>query len=66
MKQRWRLEESDNEYKFFFDDKLVIHLFQYNSIWNVNVLGYEKIHKCNNLSDAIHTAENVAIQCGWL
>jgi len=66
MDERWRLENSDNELKFFFDDKLVIHLFQHNSIWSVNVLGYQKIHKCHNLSDAIQTAENVASQCGWL
>lgn len=66
MEERWRLEDSDNELKFFFDDKLIIHLFKYNGIWNINVLGQERIYKRKTLSEAIEAAKEAASECGWL
>ena len=66
MEERWRLEDSDNEIKFFFDDKLIIHLFKYNEIWNISVLGQEKIYQSENLIDAIQTAKKAAEECGWI
>ena len=66
MEERWRLEDSDNEIKFFFDDKLIIHLFKYDDIWNISVLGQEKIYQKKNLIDAIQTAKKAAEECGWI
>ena len=66
MEERWRLEDSDNELKFFFDDKLIIHLFKYDEIWNISVLGQEKIYQSENLIDAIQTAKKAAEECGWI
>jgi len=66
MTERWRLEESDNELKFFFDDTLVIHLFKFKETWSVNVLGQQKTHKCGDLSSALKTAKIVAAECGWI
>ena len=66
MEERWRLEDSDNEIKFFFDDKLIIHLFKYDEIWNISVLGQEKIYQKKNLIDAIQTAKKAAEECGWI
>ena len=66
MEERWRLEDSDNELKFFFDDKLIIHLFKYDEIWNISVLGQEKIYQKKNLIDAIQTAKKAAEECGWI
>ena len=66
MEERWRLEDSDNELKFFFDDKLIIHLFKYDDIWNISVLGQEKIYQKKNLIDAIQTAKKAAEECGWI
>ena len=66
MEERWRLEDSDNELKFFFDDKLIIHLFKYNGSWNISVLGQEKIYQNQTLTDAIQTAKKAALECGWI
>ena len=66
MEERWRLEDSDNELKFFFDDKLIIHLFKYDEIWNISVLGQEKIYQKKNLIDAIQTAKKAAEECGGI
>ena len=66
MEERWRLEDSDNELKFFFDDKLIIHLFKYKGSWNISVLGQEKIYQSQTLTDAIQTAKQAALECGWI
>ena len=66
MDERWRLENSDNELKFFFDDKLIIHLFNYNGSWNISVLGQEKIYQSKSLTGAIQTAKKAALECGWI
>jgi hypothetical protein len=66
MEERWRLEDSDNELKFFFDDKLIIHLYNFQGLWHTSVLGCNQIFKDKNLSDAIQTAKATAIEHGWL
>ena len=66
MEERWRLEDSDNELKFFFDDKLIIHLFKHDGSWNISVLGQEKIYQNKSLKGAIQTAKQAALECGWI
>ena len=61
MHERWELESTDNELKFFFDKKLIIHLYKFKNIWHTSVLGHEKIYQDKNLSDAIKNAEAAAI-----
>ena len=66
MDERWKLESTDNELKFFFDDKLIIHLYNFEGTWYTSVLGYDKIFKDKNLSDAIQSAKAGALECGWI
>jgi hypothetical protein len=66
MDERWELESTDNELKFFFDRKLIIHLYKFNNIWHTSVLGHDKMYQDRNLSDAIKNAEAAAIECGWM
>jgi|ETNvirenome_2_60_1030617.scaffolds.fasta_scaffold15422_5 hypothetical protein len=66
MEERWKLESSDNELKFFFDETLVIHLYKTNRLWYTNVLGRDKIYCYRNLSEAIKNAELGAKECGWI
>lgn len=66
MDERWKLESTDNELKFFFDEKLVIHLYRSQGIWHTSVLGHDKIFKDKNLSDAIQSAKAGALECGWI
>jgi hypothetical protein len=66
MIERWRLESSDNELKFFFDDTLAIHLFKFNETWSVNFLGQQKTYQCRDLGTALETAKIAATECGWI
>ena len=66
MEERWKLKSSDNELKFFFDDKLIIHLYEVNQLWYSNILGRDEIYCHTNLSEAIKDAETGAKECGWI
>lgn len=66
MEERWKLVSSDDELKFFFDDKLVIHLFKSDNKWFTNVLGRNEVNSHKDLSHAIKDAERGAIECGWI
>jgi hypothetical protein len=66
MDERWKLESTDTELRFFFDESLVIHLFKFNQKWQISVLGHDKSYESENLSEAIKIAEAAASECGWI
>jgi len=65
MKAEWRLESLMNEHKFFLGDKLVIHIFKANGLWQGHVLGLAKTFSDKSLDNVIKKAERGAKDCGW-
>lgn len=66
MERQWRLENSDNEYKFFLNDKLVIHVYRSEGVWYGYVLGSEEVIRHKHLSYVLTNAEIEATACGWI
>jgi len=65
MKAEWRLESLMNEHKIFLGDKLVIHIFKANGLWQGHVLGLAKTFSDKSLDNVIKKAERGAKDCGW-
>lgn len=58
-------EGNGSFFRYTVDGATVIFIFKDNSVWEANVLGYEKSLKSHDLRETYFKAITVARSCGW-